>query len=1175
MPLTMKKCVVFAILLFISLGIQAHFIITKTTCNYQSGKMAVVEEGKIRVGWQYEDKDNWPVSQNVYQIQVYENLTEELIFDSGVVESEESQLIELPHLASNQYGYYWRVRIGRQDKENEQWNHWSDWSKEQCIRVMPDDIRAMPNNYHTGQNTSLIPQWIGAITKRDARIPDGSWSNEVFGKDSVKVKWADVDTLSARSIILRKKFHTDRKVASAIIHVSGLGHYEMAVNGNFRCYDPTLSSTTFIGYTTNYKMFIPLWSDYDHTVYYDTYDVTDELSLGDNSISVLLGNGFFNVQRGSRYAKLIGSYGPPQLLLRMDIIYDDGTTEYIVSDNSWRWTSSPITFNSIYGGESYDARLEQDGLEKADYDDSSWRNAVVTEGPAGKLRPECAQSVCFFKYFMPKTTKAIPDDSLETASKATKRKIAKGAFVCDMGQNLAGVPQIWIKGKRGQKVTLIVSERLTPQGACDQSQTGRPHYYEYTLRGDERELWNPRFSYYGFRYIQVEGAVMKGDKNPDGLPEISSLKSLFISNATANTSTFWCDNEILTKTHELILNAEMSNMQGVLTDCPQREKLGWLEQDHLCGPSLFYNFDMTRLVPKIIRDIVDAQKPNGMVPTTAPQYVSFGNLFDDSPEWGSTLIILPFMYYDVYGDSTLIVDNYEPMRRYVDYLTSRAEDGIIDFGLGDWYDYGPRRPGFSQNTPVALVATAHYIYDLQLITEAARMTGHHDDEQKYQEMFSEVVRAFNTRFYHPDSCYYGTGSQTSNALPLFLGITGNNKEAVLQSLIRDIHAHGDRLTTGDVGNRYLFRVLADNGQNELLFKMLNHYETPGYGFQIKQGATTLTEQWDPRQGASENHFMLGQIDEWLFRTIAGIRQKPGTHGMRHLIIDPQAVGDIMGIKASYRTLYGKITVAFNKKDSTLSVTVPKGCEVEKSSYQPMKEQYSGHLIGYFERFDKGMKNYHHENELSECYDPQLPLFWIGKSNLQDGIMGKKYDGFHLRSGFSDRVEFGFTIFQLSKSFYRGIVGYTTGLQVAVNFYEFDHDMMAQKVGGRTEFQPLVEKLKVNELMNASIRIPFLVGLQTYGRQLSIQTGPILHIDGSEYNYRFYGEKEQEDSPFHTNTFRASWMATVGIGPLTFSYTQSLIPLFRLTDGTRAYPSSFTVGLDLWYWDRRLHRPLRP
>ena len=376
--------------------------------------------------------------------------------------------------------------------------------------------------------------------------------------------------------------------------------------------------------------------------------------------------------------------------------------------------------------------------------------------------------------------------------------------------------------------------------------------------------------------------------------------------------------------HRLIERAERSNMQSVLSDCPHREKLGWLEQDHLCGPSLLYNYDMTRYAPKVIRDITNTQKQNGMVPTTAPQYISFGNLFDDSPEWGSTLIILPFMYYDQYGDSTLITDNYEPMRRYVDYLTSRADNGIVSHGLGDWYDYGPWRAGFSKNTPVPLVATAHYIFDIQLLVRAAEMTGRKEDVKKYSALLKEVTDDFNREFYKPDSCTYGTGSQTSNALPLYLGLTGKNKQAVMQSLINDIKEHGNRLTTGDVGNRYLFQTLALNGQNELLYTMLNHYETPGYGFQLRHGATTLTEQWDPRQGSSWNHFMMGQIDEWLFKTLAGIQNQPGTHGLRHLLIAPTLVGDLQYVKASTASLYGKISVHCTR--TRLDVEIPVGSD---------------------------------------------------------------------------------------------------------------------------------------------------------------------------------------------------------------------------------------------------------
>ena len=389
-------------------------------------------------------------------------------------------------------------------------------------------------------------------------------------------------------------------------------------------------------------------------------------------------------------------------------------------------------------------------------------------------------------------------------------------------------------------------------------------------------------------------------------------------------SSFECSNPLFTQTHRLIERAERSNMQSVLSDCPHREKLGWLEQDHLCGPSLLYNYDMTRYAPKVIKDITDTQKANGMVPTTAPQYISFGNLFDDSPEWGSTLIILPFMYYDQYGDSTLITRNYEPMRRYVDYLTSRADNGIVSHGLGDWYDYGPWRAGFSKNTPVPLVATAHYIFDLQLLTRAAEMTGRKADVEKYSAMLKDVTDAFNREFYKPDSCTYGTGSQTSNALPLYLGLTGKNKQAVMQSLIADIKEHGNRLTTGDVGNRYLFQTLALNGQNELLYIMLNHYETPGYGFQLRHGATTLTEQWDPRQGTSLNHFMMGQIDEWLFKTLAGIQNQPGTHGLRHLLIAPTLVGDLQYVKATTASLYGKISV--DCSHTRLTVEIPVGSD---------------------------------------------------------------------------------------------------------------------------------------------------------------------------------------------------------------------------------------------------------
>ena len=885
-----------AIVAFAAVSVSAKLTVTRLTCNYQGDPAApesgyindmAVTEGDIRLGWQMAATANGE-SQSAYEITIRENVTDKTVYASGKVKSSQSQLVSAPALKPNRHGYYWQVRVWN-DKDEA-----SDLSGKQEIRVVPDKIDA---------------EWIGAITKKDAKIPEGRFSNAVFKKDSFKTKWADVDTLSTKSIILRKEFSLEGKqVADAVLYVSGMGHYKLSING------------TGVGNAE----FAPVWSEYDKTVYYNVFDVTQLLATGDNAIGVLLGNGMFNVQRMGRYSKLQTSFGPPQMLFRMEINYADGTQQVIKSGQDWKYDFSPITFNTIYGGESYDARLEQTGYDRAGFDDTKWRNAVLTEGPKGRLTVQTVQPVRIMERYGIKSWKPIPADSLAAASKATKRDIHPSAFVADMRQNLAGFPEIVVSGKRGQKVTMLVAEKLTPQGACDQRQTGRQHYYEYTLKGDGQEVWHPHFSYYGFQYIQVEGAVLEGQPNPDGLPVLKRLNSCFIYNSAEEVSSFECSNPLFTQTHRLIERAERSNMQSVLSDCPHREKLGWLEQDHLCGPSLLYNYDMTRYAPKVIRDITDTQKPNGMVPTTAPQYISFGNLFDDSPEWGSTLVILPFMYYDQYGDSTLITRNYEPMRRYVDYLTSRADNGIVSHGLGDWYDYGPWRAGFSKNTPVPLVATAHYIFDLQLLTRAAEMTGHKADVEKYSALLKDVTDSFNRTFYKPDSCYYGTGSQTSNALPLYLGLTGENKQKVMQSLIADIEAHGNRLTTGDVGNRYLFQTLAQNGLNELLYTMLNHYETPGYGFQLRHGATTLTEQWDPRQGSSWNHFMMGQIDEWLFKTLAGIQNQPGTHGLRHLLITPTLVGDLQYVKASTASLYGKISV--NCSRTQLTVEIPVGSD---------------------------------------------------------------------------------------------------------------------------------------------------------------------------------------------------------------------------------------------------------
>ena len=910
------------LLLFLCLPciLQAKNItITRLTCEMQEG--LVVVEGSPRLGWVMESPENG-TRQSAYEIDIREAFTGRQIWNSGKVNSSQSQLVPTDGAnisSGNPFNYIWSVRVWDETGTPSEWSHEAKF-------------RSAPSRLSDGK-------WIGAITRQNAYLPEGrKFHGSELKKPEVKAAWEAVDTLAKKSIYLRRTFLLDdaentkirkyrndsgnkpgKKIVEATAYVCGLGFYEFSLNGK----------------KVGNSEFAPLWSDYDKSVYYNTYDVTEQLRYGENAVGILLGNGFYNVQ-GGRYRKLQISFGPPTLLFELVINYEDGTRTIVRSDNEWKYDLSPVTFNCIYGGEDYDARREQKGWNQAGFDDSHWRPVVMQEAPKGVLRPQMAPPVKIMeRYDIQKVTK-LNTEQITAASKSTKRTVDPSAFVLDMGQNLAGFPEITVRGKRGQKVTLLVAEALTDEGACNQRQTGRQHYYEYILKGEGDETWHPRFSYYGFRYIQVEGAVLKGQKNPQKLPVLKNIQSCFVYNSAKKVSTFESSNPIFNAAHRLIEKAVRSNMQSVFTDCPHREKLGWLEQVHLNGPGLLYNYDLTAYAPQIMQNMADAQHSNGAMPTTAPEYVVFEgpgmDAFAESPEWGGSLVIFPFMYYETYGDDSLIRKYYSNMRRYVDYLKTRADNHILSFGLGDWYDYGDFRAGFSRNTPVPLVATAHYYMTVMYLIEAAKMVGNDYDIRYYSSLADDIRIAFDKRFLNNDTAQYGTGSQCSNALPLFLHMTQDKK--VFMNLIKDVEAHGNRLTTGDVGNRYLIQTLARNDQHELIYKMFNHEEAPGYGFQLKFGATTLTEQWDPRQGSSWNHFMMGQIDEWFFNSLVGIRpyaastlenqQNKSKQGYQKFIIAPQPVGDLKFVKSSYETLYGTIVVDWARQNGTftLNVSVP-------------------------------------------------------------------------------------------------------------------------------------------------------------------------------------------------------------------------------------------------------------
>lgn len=880
-----------------AVGMYPAIRVTATTCDYQASPL-LIEEATPRFGWELDGRKG--TMQSAYAIEV-EDETGALVWESGKVESDQSQLIPYMGAELNPLcRYRWRVRVWN---EKDKASRWSDYA-----------------SFGTAPTTEWLEEarWIGAITYADARMPEGrKFHGGELKKPEVRAAWEAVDSLAWRSILVRKEFTAPKRIAEATAYVCGLGHYELSINGQ----------------KVGDGEFTPLWSDYHKTVYYNAFDVTKQLKKGENALGMLLGNGFYNIADRSRYRKLQIGFGPETMLLRLRIRYTDGTEEVVTSDNSWRYDLSPITFNTIYGGEDYDARLEQEGWNEAGFDDSAWRPVVVQEAPRGALAPQQAPAVKIMKRYGVKEVHKLTPEEVEKATTQTKRTVDPSALLLDMGQNLAGFPEITVSGERGAKITLVVAEAKTDSNATQQRQTGRQHYYTYILKGEKSETWHPRFSYYGFRYILLEGAVLAGMENPNGLPVVEAINSCFVHSSAEDTATFESDSEVFNAAHMLIHNAVRSNMQAVWTDCPHREKLGWLEQVHLNGPGLLYNYNLTTYLPKVMRDIADSQREDGMIPTTAPNYVIFEGPgmddFADSPEWSITSVMAPFMYYETYGDDRLIREFYPTMRRWVDYLTSRAEGHLIDFGLGDWYDYGDFRAGFSRNTPIGLVASAHYYMGALYLSRAAALVGETADCTQYLQLAQAIKEAFNAKYLDLETNQYGTGSQCSNALPLFLELVPEDRRsAVLENLVADIKAHGTRLTTGDVGNRYLFQTLARNGLNELMCEMHNHWEAPGYGFQLQYGATTLTEQWDPRQGSSWNHFMMGQIDEWFFRSLLGIQPDPNGRGYQQLTIAPNPVGDLKWAKGSVQTLYGEVAVAWERTDEglfTLDVTIPANC----------------------------------------------------------------------------------------------------------------------------------------------------------------------------------------------------------------------------------------------------------
>jgi len=878
----MKKSISLLFLLLPFGAFAQSLKVLNLQCEYKTNPLGI-ESLKPKLSWQIQS-DTRNTMQTAYRVLVAGDVAKLAsnnadIWDSGKVLSNASlQVAYNGKLMQAAKTYYWKVMVWDNHGKASTWSNAVSWQMGLLTKK----------------------DWNGANWIAYDKLPDSSAIVPFYhGKGPKKLGVAN-DVLP----LMRKAFNVEAKLKKATLYLCGLGHFELSLNGK-KVGDHFLD---------------PGWTKYDKQALYVPFDVTKQLTAGKNTIGVMLGNGFYYIPRDRRYRKLTGAFGYPKMICRLILEYDNGKIDNVVSDGSWKTAPSPVTFSSIYGGEDYNANLEQPGWDTNNFDDSKWRNVVKVDGIPG-LSAQMAE----------------PLKIMQVLKLRSKKQLANGVWIYDLGQNFSGIPQISLLGKKGDTVRIIPAELINEDGSANQKASGSPHYYDYVLKGDGVETWHPLFTYYGFRYLQVRGAVSQGETNPHRLPIIVEIKGLHTRNSAETVGSFACSNELFNKTFKLIDWAMKSNMASVFTDCPHREKLGWLEEAHLVGSSLHYNYDIVGLARKCVNDMRISQTEDGLIPEISPEYVKFDEPFRDSPEWGSNAVILPWYVYQWYGDKEVLTQNYDMIKRYLAYLDKKSKNHLLYQGLGDWYDLGPNPPGVSQLTPQGITATSLYYYDLDIARKIATLLGKNDDAASYKKLAAEVKRVYNKTFFNTDTKQYGTGSQAANAMSVYAGLVEPQyKTAVVNNIVKDIRDRGNALTAGDIGYRYLLRVLDDEGRSDVIYDMNSRADVPGYGYQLAHGATALTESWAALPSVSNNHFMLGHLMEWFYSGLAGIRPADDAIAFNKIEIRPETVGNVTWTKANYKSPYGNISSSWEKGRGQFKLEVSIPANTTASIFLPVK-----------------------------------------------------------------------------------------------------------------------------------------------------------------------------------------------------------------------------------------------
>jgi len=731
------------------------------------------------------------------------------------------------------------------------------------------------------------------------------WSMGLLRHSEWRAEWISFDTNPMNKHknlhlppcpYLRKKFSIHNKIQRATMYVSALGLFELYINGS----------------RVGKDYFTPGWTNYMKRVYYMTYDVTDLLNNGENVIGAILANGWYAgyvgfAPRHKKNAKLRAFYGEiPALIAQLEIEYKDGKVEIITSDKTWKAFTGPILEADIQMGETYDARLEMPGWNKPLFSDREWTSVVLRDSIDVKLN-------------------AFPADPVQKIEKVRPVEFTepkKGVYIFNMGQNFAGRVRLKVKGKRGTCIVLRFAEMLHDDGTIMTENLRNARCTDtYYLKGDEvEEIWEPRFTYHGFQYVEVTGFPGKVDLN--------TITGVVLHSALSLTASFKCSNELVNKLYENIVWTQRSNFFDIPTDCPQRdERLAWTGDAQVYIRSATYIMDVAAFFTKWLAALEDDQRPSGAFPDFAP--LPFLQ-FEPSPGWMDAGVICPYTIYKVYGDTRIINKHYHAMKKFMDFLT-RTSNGYLRFPQdncwGDWLAFDSKT-----KTPKELITTAYYAYDAKLMAEMAAAIGEMEDARKYTRLFENIKAAFNRAYVFENGHIMGD-TQTGYALALYMKLLpetlAGKAGARLVELIKGRNWH---IATGFLGIKHLLPALTEQGYSDVSYRLLTNKTYPSWGYSIENGATTIWERWNSytKSEGFENpamnsfsHYAFGSVCEWMFSSMAGI--DTDGPGFKRIIIRPRPWGsNITFTKATYNSIHGLISSGWQIRNGKfiLNVTIP-------------------------------------------------------------------------------------------------------------------------------------------------------------------------------------------------------------------------------------------------------------